>query len=264
MNEMPSAAGVVDYDAATECVAVVSANDAQQTARVVCVDPLARNAGDLFLATGAVDDKHCGDYCVFAASCTQTDRLYEAKRQILEGMGMSAEVQTFPVFADRMPMQLLAYMRFARVQDPGELMSVSFEEDRIVSPMNEYEVLQLLMQDAREMLGEYESSSEEFELLQLKEKGLTPRQIAAARLRLTEKKLINATTTAVRRRLAPIRGIPTKSGLEDPNADLLEIFDTIENLPNKPKQMFAEFKKWARGDYEDQIRGGGGGKSGCG
>jgi hypothetical protein len=44
----------------------------------------------------------------------------------------------------------------------------------------------------------------------------------------------------------------------------LEIFDTIENLPNKPKQMFAEFKKWARGDYEDQIRGGGGGKSGCG
>ena len=41
-------------------------------------------------------------------------------------------------------------------------------------------------------------------------------------------------------------------------------FDTIENLPNKPKQMFAEFKKWARGDYEDQIRGGGGGKSGCG
>jgi hypothetical protein len=93
---------------------------------------------------------------------------------------------------------------------------------------------------------------------------LTPRQIAAARLRLTEKKLINATTTAVRRRLAPIRGIPTKQGLEDPNADLLEIFDTIENLPNKPKQMFAEFKKWARGDYEDQIRGGGGGKSGCG
>ena len=50
-------------------------------------------------------------------------------------------------------------------------MSVSFEEDRIVSPMNEYEVLQLLMQDAREMLAEYESSSEEFELLQLKEKG---------------------------------------------------------------------------------------------
>jgi len=178
---------------------------------------------------------------------------------------MSADGQTFPVFADRMPMQLLAYMRFARVQDPGELMSVSFEEDRIVSPMNEYEVLQLLMQDAREMLAEYESSSEEFELLQLKEKGLSVRQRAAAKLRLAEKRLINATTTAVRRRLAPIRGIPTKQGLEDPNADLLEIFDAIENLPNKPKQMFDEFRKWARGDYEDQIRSGGGkGGSGCG
>ena len=65
---------------------------------------------------------------------------------------MSAKVQSFPVFADRMPMQLLAYMRLARVQDPGELMSVCFDEDRIVSPMNEYELLQLLMQDARPSL----------------------------------------------------------------------------------------------------------------
>jgi hypothetical protein len=161
---------------------------------------------------------------------------------------------------------MLAYMRFARVQEPSELMTVSFEEDKIVSPMNEYEVLQLLMGDARELLAEYENSSEEFELLQLKEKGLGARATTAARLRLREKRLINATTTAVRRRLAPIRGIPTKQGMEDPNADLIEIFDAIENLPNKPKQMFNDFKKWARGDYEDQIRGGGkgGGGSGCG
>ena len=123
----------------------------------------------------------------------------------------------------------------------------------------------LFRSDAREMLAEYESSSEEFELLQLKEKGLSARQRVAAKLRLAEKRLINATTTAVRRRLAPIRGIPTKQGLEDPNADLLEIFYAIENLPNKPKQMFDEFRKWARGDYEDQIRSGGGkGGSGCG
>ena len=94
----------------------------------------------------------------------------------------------------------------------------------------------------------------------------TPRARTAAQLRLQEKRLINATTTAVRRRLAPIRGIPTKQGMEDPNADLIEIFDAIENLPNKPKQMFDDFRKWARGDYEDQIRSGGkgGGGSGCG
>ena len=263
---LAASAGVVDYDAATECVAVTSANDAQQTAKVVMVDPLARNSGDLFLATGAVDEDHCGDYLTMTASTVETDRLYSAKKQILEGMGMSADEQAFPVFADRMPLQLLAYMRFSRVQEPSELMTVSFEEDRIVSPMNEYEVLQLLMGDAREMLAEYENSSEEYELLQLKEKGLSARQLTAAKLRLGEKRLINATTTAVRRRLAPIRGIPTKQGMEDPNADLLEIFDAIENLPNKPKQMFDNFRKWARGDYEDQIRsgGGGGGGGGCG
>ena len=163
-----------------------------------------------------------------------------------------------------MPLQLLAYMRFSRVQEPSELMTVSFEEDRIVSPMNEYEVLQLLMGDAREMLAEYENSSEEYELLQLKEKGLSARARTAAQLRLGEKRLINATTTAVRKRLAPIRGIPTKQGLEDPNADLMEIFDAIENLPNKPKEMFNNFKKWARGDYEDEFRGPKSGGGGCG
>ena len=265
MQGLAAAAGVVDYDAATECVAVVSANDARQTAPVVCVDPLGRNSGELFLNTGVMGDSHCGDYLNFTATTVQTDRLFEAKRQILEGMGMSATEQAFPVFEDRMPLQLLAYMRFSRVQEPSELMTVSFEEDRIVSPMNEYEVLQLLMGDAREMLAEYESSSEEYELLQLKEKGLSERARTAARLRLAEKRLINATTTAVRKRLAPIRGIPTKQGLEDPNADLLEIFETIENLPNAPKRMFNNFKKWARGDYEDEFRAPkGGGGSGCG
>ena len=254
MSGLASAAGVVDYDAATECVAVTCANDARQTAAVVAVDPLGRNSGDLFLATGGVDENHCGDYLTMTASTVDTDRLYDAKRQILEGMGMSATSQAFPVFADRMPTQMLAYMRFARVQEPSELMTVSFEEDRIVSPMNEYEVLQLLMADAREMLAEYESSSEEFELLQLKEKGLSERERTAAKLRLAEKKLVNATTTAVRRRLAPIRGIPTKQGMEDPNADLIEIFDALENLPNKPKQMFDNFRKWARGD--SRIRSG--------
>ena len=263
---LDAAVGVVDYDAATECVAVVSANDARQTAPVVCADALGRNAGDLFLSTGRVNGAHVGDYLTFVTSTVMSDKLYAAKKQILEGMGYSADAQAFPVFADRMPLQLFAYMRFARVQEPSELMTVSFEEDRIVSPMNEYEILQLLMGDAREMLAEYENSSEEFELLQLKETNISERQMTAAKLRLGEKRLINATTTAVRKRLAPIRGIPTKQGLEDPNADLLEIFDAIENLPNKPKQMFDEFRAWARGDYEDQIRGGGkgGGGSGCG
>lgn len=56
-----------------------------------------------------------------------------------------------------MALQLLAYLRLARVADPAQLASVSFERDSIVSQGNEYEVLQLLMGDIREGLSAYPS-----------------------------------------------------------------------------------------------------------
>ena len=65
------------------------------------------------------------------------------------------------MFADRMPNQLLAYIRLARVQDPALFAKVSFEQDIVLSQMNEYEVLQLLMGDCRERLAVYASSLEE-------------------------------------------------------------------------------------------------------
>ena len=46
--------------------------------------------------------------------------------------------------------------------------------------------------------------------------------------------------------------------MEDPNQELLDIFNAIESIPNKPKEMMEDFKKWARGDYEDIPKGGGG------
>ena len=70
-------------------------------------------------------------------------------------------VQQFPVFADHMPNQLLAYIRLARIQDPALFAKVSFEQDVVLSQMNEYEVLQLLMGDCRERLAMYASSLEE-------------------------------------------------------------------------------------------------------
>ena len=67
---------------------------------------------------------------------------------------------------------------------------------------------------------------------------LSGRALLAARLRLCEKKILSATMDAVRRRLAPIRGIPTKSGgMADPNADIKEVFDFIDELPRKPAQL---------------------------
>ena len=53
------------------------------------------------------------------------------------------------------------------------------------------------------------------------------------------------------RRLAPIRGVPTKSGrMADPNEDLREIFDTIESIPQAPAKLLGSFMSWARGEQD--------------
>ena len=53
----------------------------------------------------------------------------------------------------------------------------------------------------------------------------------------------------MRRRLAPIRGIPTKAGgMQDPNQDLVEMFQMIESIPSAPKRLVDGFMSWARGD----------------
>ncbi len=247
-----------DYDVDSACVVLSAVVKAPANSRVVQLDPLQRNNGELFLNTGRVDQKHPGDYLYMRTEIQPSDRLFSAKKQVLEGMGFTAENQYFPVYEDRMPTQLYSYLRFARVQDPGEMMAVSFEEDKIVSVMNEYEILQLLMGDCRELMSEYDTNEEdELNLLKLSDT-MRVREIEAAKLRMSEKKLIGCTMTAVRKRLAPIRGIPTKQGMEDPNQDLLDIFNAIESIPNKPKEMMEDFKKWARGDYEDIPKGGGG------
>lgn len=149
------------------------------------------------------------------------------KKQIVEEQGFEA-AQTFPVFEDRMPTQMLTFLRLSRVQEPGQLALISFKDDRIVSQLNEYEILQLLMGDCRERLAAYRSNTED-DLKMLQDPGLTGKERVACEMRLVEKRIINGFMDGVRRKLAPIRGIPTKGGgMQDPNADLVEIFDTIE------------------------------------
>ena len=59
----------------------------------------------------------------------------------------------------------------------------------------------------------------------------------------------------IRRRLAPIRGVPTKSGkLEDPNKDILDMFDTLEALPQAPKKWLDGFVRWAKGDDDPEWK----------
>jgi hypothetical protein len=76
---------------------------------------------------------------------------------------------------------------------------------------NEYEVLMILMGECRSRLGNYEGGLDD-ELRLLKNKKLSSKERVAAQLRLSEKTILSNTMTALRNRLAPIRGIPTKGG----------------------------------------------------
>lgn len=74
-----------------------------------------------------------------------------------------------------------------------------------------------MMGDCRERLGAYVGGLED-EVKLLQETQLTAQERAAASLRMAEKRILVETMAAVRRRLAPIRGIPTKSGkMQSPN-----------------------------------------------
>ena len=93
---------------------------------------------------------------------------------------------------------------------------------------------------------------QEEDMKTLQQDDLSPQQRLAVQQRLSEKQILQATTDAIRARLAPVRGIPTKSGnLEDPNQDLLDIFDTIES---GPKKLLGSFARWASGQDDPDFR----------
>ena len=66
----------------------------------------------------ALQDNNSSNFVIFPAKLLPADRYFIMKSQILEEMGFSA-MQDFPVFADRMPNQLFAYLRLSRIQDPA-------------------------------------------------------------------------------------------------------------------------------------------------
>ena len=62
----------------------------------------------------------------------QADRMFAAKCQIVEALGLGI-VQEFPVFRDRMPQQLLAYLRLARLQDANLLAKARYTGSKLMS-----------------------------------------------------------------------------------------------------------------------------------
>ena len=217
------------------------------------------------------------DYVEFPCQLLKTDTMYLPKKQIVEQFGFTDDMR-FPVYPDRTPVQMLAYCRLARVQDPADLAKISFEKDVVVSTMNEYEVLQILLGDCKERLNQYADSTIESDvkLLQQLDRQLSSgsdlnddldlilrkkKERLAARLRLGEKRIVQSFMDAVRRRLAPIRGIPTKGGgMEDPNQDILDMFNVIEAIPQAPQALLGGLARWARGEDDPEWKRKGGQK----
>lgn len=263
---------LLDYDEALGAAVLTATRPYSPGDPVLLAD--GRSSGELLLATGdlyADDDPLAVARSTSSATFTTnpsecltvtvglvpTDRLLTAKRQILEAAGFppgSDASQAFPIFADRMPLQLLAYLRLARLQESAQLASVTFDSDVVISQLNEYEVLQLLLGECKERLGAYGNAAED-DLKALQRPESSVREKKAARLRLAEKSVLQGTLDAVRRRLAPIRGVPTKDGsMTDANADLLEIFGAIEALPSVPGKLVGGFMSWARGDSDPEFQ----------
>ncbi|KAF5827149.1 Rubisco LSMT substrate-binding-domain-containing protein, partial [Dunaliella salina] len=224
----------IDHIASEICLAWMLESPLRNGTEILISDP--RPNSELILATGRVYPNNPSDFLLWKANLIKTDRYFLLKNQILESLGYGIE-EEFPVYADRMPTQLLAYLRMARVQDPGLLAKVNFEKDVMLSDLNEYEILQILMGDCRERLQAYPLSVEE-EIKYSQDPKLSPKQRLACQLRTEEKRIVSGTMDGVRNKLAPIRGIPTKQGLQNPNQDLLDIFAFWDSVPRLPQIVF--------------------------
>lgn len=238
---------IIDYDVNSNMVTVTSSISLSAGDVIEVFD--GRPNGEIFMATGYVEKANPADYLVLNASLVVADRLYTMKEEVANAMGFSKSVD-FPIYQDRLAIQHLAYLRMSRITDAAQMAKVNFEEDVIISQENEYEILQLVMGDLREWLQQYEGGLED-DVKELQRTYLSHRDRMATMLRLGEKKILRGTMDGVRKRLAPIRGIPTKSGgLEDPNSDLIEIFDAIEAIPSAPKKLWQGLQSWAKGDQD--------------
>ncbi|KAL6771270.1 hypothetical protein ACKKBF_B34600 [Auxenochlorella protothecoides x Auxenochlorella symbiontica] len=185
------------------------------------------------------------DFLEVPASLVITDRLYGLKKEILDSVGLGVK-QMFPIRHDSLSVQHLAYLRLSRIQDTAQFAKVNFERDVIISVENEYEILQLLMSDLRARVQGYSGGIEE-DISILQRGDAAPEEKAAAKQRIAERKILLTNMDGVRQRLAPIRGIPTKAGMQDPNSDIKEIFDAMESIPALPSKLFNRLRDWATG-----------------
>ena len=229
-----TAGAMTDYDFESECVIVRAERDYSPGEEVRLPWGGARNSADLALTYGACDEIGIArdDFLTMSFGLLPSDPLYAVKAGVLAELGYDADNQVFPIHQDRFPTQLLNYLRLSRVADIALLAKLSMDEDIILSQMNEYETLQLLMSDVRNRMEGFDETDTVSEQQLLRDADLSEREALAATVRLCEKQVLQGTMVGVRSRLAPIRGVPTKGGrMEDPNKDIADLFESVENLP---------------------------------
>eukprot|EP00210_Caulerpa_lentillifera_P001731 g1662.t1 len=225
----------LDYSPKSDEI-IISSNRAYRKDEEVCLFD-DRSNSERLLTTGSLELDNPSDFLLLNFELVPADRLFTAKRQILESMGYQTN-ESFPIYEGRIPVQLLSFLRLSRIQDPSQLAQVSFSSDQEISQLNEYEVLQLVLGECRVRLSQYQENWEA-DVTALKNSMLSVKEKISRELLLT--------------RLAPIRGVPTKSGkLEDPNKDIMDMFKTIEDLPSAPKRALDNFLSWAKGEYDPE------------
>jgi len=121
----------VDYDADRGSVIVVTDRMTRRGAEVAVAD--GRPNAEMLLACGAVERPNPQDFLEFPAQLLAADRMYTMKRQLVEQEGFSAD-QSFPIYADAMPTQMLAFLRLSRLSDVGQLPLVNFQQDSSEPP----------------------------------------------------------------------------------------------------------------------------------
>lgn len=147
---------------------------------------------DLLLLYGFISDRNPYDSVEIAVSLQDGDALFERKNKYLIESGVET-TSTFPLYADRYPMELIEFLRFC-VSNEDELDSADFGD--FINEENETSVAEVLMEACRTALAAYPQTREEDDKL-IADRGmyrlLPQKHRWAIRQRRAEKRILERT-----------------------------------------------------------------------
>lgn len=187
--------------------------------------------GDLLLLYGFALERNPFNSVDIAVGLSKEDPLYAQKKIYLDRSGRGASSVRFPLQFSRYPSELVDFLRLLLVepQDLGlqPLDLVDFNEP--LSPSLERRVLSTMISICESYLSQYPNSVEDDEKLIMDRKlfgALSRQQRMAIKLRASEKRILQATITAVTDEL---KKLPTVVTGEEPLVAAGRSFDTLRS-----------------------------------